>query len=217
MRSTRDAAPRARILDCSCGIGTFTTALAKLGYDVTGSDGSPGMIEQAELAARNANVDVPLTCCTWEDLPAHVTGPFDLVFCLGNAIGHTRGEEMLRSLQGMRAVLSSGGKLIIDSRNWERLREEKVRFTPYPAWRERGGQRCLPIYVWSFPERFEDPHTIDVLLVFDSDGKATVRSYPIVYYPFRVEELINRLRRAGFTNLQTRFSENREGYRLIAS
>jgi len=135
----KDAGPKARILDCSCGIGTFAIALATLGYEVSGSDGSPGMIEQADLAARNANVDVPLTCCTWEDLPAHVTGPFDLVFCLGNAIGHTRNaEEMFRSVQGMRAVLRSGGKLVIDSRNWEQIRKEKARFTPY-QWRERAG------------------------------------------------------------------------------
>jgi SAM-dependent methyltransferase len=175
------------------------------------------MIEQADLAARNANVEVPLRCSTWENLPAHVSGSFDVVFCLGNSIGHTRnGEEMVRSLQGIRAVLSSGGKLVIDSRNWEQIRKEKTRFTPY-QWRERAGQRCLPIYVWNFPEKFEDPHTIEVLLVFDSDGKVSVRSYPIVYYPFRVEELTERLRSAGFTNFQNRFSENREGYRVIAS
>jgi SAM-dependent methyltransferase len=213
----KEAGPKARILDCSCGIGTLAIALAKAGYDVSGSDGSAKMIEQTDLAARNANVDVPLKCCTWEDLPAHVPGLFDLVFCLGNAIGHTRnGEEMLRSLQGMRAVLRSGGKLVIDSRNWEQIRKEKTRFTPY-QWRERAGQRCLPIYVWNFPERFEDAHTIEVLLAFDSDGKVSLRSYPIVYYPFREEELIERLRSAGFTNIQNRFSENREGYRVIAS
>ncbi|MGB6829952.1 MAG: class I SAM-dependent methyltransferase [Terracidiphilus sp.] len=213
----REAGSKVRILDCSCGIGGFAIALAKLGYGVSGSDGSPGMIEQADLAARNANVDIPLKCCTWEELPAHVTGPFDLVFCLGNAIGHTRNrEEMFRSVQGMRAVLRSGGKLVIDSRNWEQIRKEKSRFTPY-QWRERAGQRCLPIYIWNFPERFEDAHTIEVLLVFDCDGKVSVRSYPIVYYPFRVEELIEHLRRAGFTNIQNRFSESGEGYRLVAS
>ncbi|MFZ0393491.1 MAG: class I SAM-dependent methyltransferase [Terracidiphilus sp.] len=215
----RDAGPTARILDCSCGIGTFAVALAKVGYHVSGSDGSPGMIEQSQLAAGNAGVDVPLTCCTWEDLPDHFTDPFDLIFCLGNAIGHTQdGEEMLRSMQGMRAVLRSGGKLVLDSLNWERIRKEKARFTTYP-WRQRAGQRCLPIYVWSFPERFEDAHTIEVLLVFDSDGNVTIRSYPIVYFPFRAEELVDCLRRAGFTNtqIQNRFSESRQDYRVIAS
>ena len=116
----------------------------------------------------------------------------------------------------MRAVLRSGGKLVIDSRNWERIRKEKTRFTPC-QWRERAGQRCLPIYVWDFPERFEDAHTIEVLLVSDSGGKVSVRSYPIVYYPFRAEDSIERLRSAGFTNIQNRFSENCEGYRVIAS
>jgi SAM-dependent methyltransferase len=213
----KDAGPKVRILDCSCGIGTFPIALAKLGYEVSGSDGSPGMIEQAGIAVRNANVDVPLKCCTWEDLPAHVTGPFDLVFCLGNSIGHTRNEEeMFRSLRGMRAVLRSGCKLVIQSLNWEQLRKEKTRFTPF-EWRERSGQRCLPIYIWNFPERFEDAHTIEVLLVFDCDGKVSTRSYPIVYYPFRFEKLMERLRSAGFTNIQNKFSENRAGYRVIAS
>ncbi len=212
----REAGAKARILDCSCGIGTLAVALAQVGYAVSGSDGSPGMIEQTSLAARNAGVEFPLKCCTWEDLPVHFSEPFDLVFCLGNAIGHTRSRtEMLRSMQGMRAVLGSGGKLVIDSRNWEQIRKENVRFTPYP-WRERAGQRCLPIYIWNFPERFEDAHTIEVVLVLDSGGKVTVRSYPIVYYPFRVEELTECLRRAGFTNVQNRFTENREVYRVIA-
>jgi SAM-dependent methyltransferase len=213
----RDAGPKARILDCACGLGNFAIALAKLGYQVSGSDGSPGMIEQASLAIGNAGVEVPLKCCAWQHLPTQFTDPFDLVFCLGNAIGHTRnGEEMLRSVQGMRAVVKSGGKLIVDSRNWEQLRKERTRFTHHP-WRERGGQRCLPIYIWNYPEKFEDPHTIDVLLVFDAGGKVSIRTYPIVNYPFRIDELIEHLRSAGFSDIETRLSDSREDYRLIAS
>ena len=83
--------------------------------------------------------------------------------------------------------------------------------------RARAAQRCLPVYVWNCPQRFYDAHTIELLFVFDSDGKVSTRSYPIVYYPFRVEELMERLRSAGFTNIQNRFSEDREGYRLMAS
>lgn len=212
----RDADPKARILDCSCGNGAFAAALARLGYEVSGSDGSPGMIEQANFAVKNVKVDVPLKCCAWEDLPARFTDPFDLVFCLGNSIGHTRnGEEMSRSLQGIRAILRSGGRLVIQSLNWDQLRKEKKRFTHF-QWRARAGQRCLPVYVWNFPEGFEDAHTIEVLLVFDSDGKVSIRSYPIVYYPFRLDELMERLKGAGFSRFQNRFSENREGYRVIA-
>jgi 2-polyprenyl-3-methyl-5-hydroxy-6-metoxy-1,4-benzoquinol methylase len=168
---------KAHILDCSCGIGTLALALAKLGYEVSGSDASPGMVEQAIRTAKNTDVDIPLNCCRWEDLAGHFTERFDLVFCIGNSIGHTRNrEEMFRSLEGMRAVLRDGGKLVIQSRNWEQLHKEKRRFTHF-QWRERGGQRCLPLYVWTFPEKFDDAHTIDVVLVFDSGGKASIRSY----------------------------------------
>ena len=212
-----DVGLKARILDCSCGIGTLAIPLARLGYQVSGSDGSPGMVEQAILAARVADLDIPLSCCTWEDLPGYFTDHFDLVFCMGNSIGHTRdGAEMLRSLQGMRAVLRNGGKLVIQSQNWEQLRKENARFTHY-QWRERGGQRCLPVYVWTFPEKFDDAHTIEVVLVFDSGGKVSIRSYPIIYHPFHIEELIERLRRAGFTEIRNSFSEGSAGYRVIAS
>ena len=211
------AGPKARILDCSCGIGTFVIPLTKRGFAVSGSDASQGMVDQAMLAARNAGLDLPLNCCTWEELPNRFAASFDLIFCLGNAIGHARGRDgMLRSLQGMRAVLKPGGKLVLDSRDWEQIRKEKIRFTPYPQWRERAGQRCLPIYIWTFPERFEDAHTIEVVLLFDSGGNVSLRSYPIVYYPFHYEELVERLRCAGFSAID-RFGECEAEYRVIAS
>src|SRR5262249_6775315 len=135
----------------------------------------------------------------------------------GNSIGHTsNGAEMLRSLGGMRGVLRNGGKLVIQLRNWEQLRKERTRFTHF-QWRERRGHRCLPLYVWTFPEKFEDAHTIEVVLVFDSGGKVSIRSYPIVYYPFRFEDLIERLRCAGFTDIRSAFSESGPEYRVIAS
>jgi SAM-dependent methyltransferase len=211
-----DSSLKARILDCSCGIGTLAIALAKLGYDVSGSDASPGMVEQAILAAGSADLTIPLSCCMWENLPVHFTDRFDLLFCIGNSIGHARNrEEMLRSLEGMRTVLRKGGKLVIQSRNWEQLRKEKKRFTHF-QWRERRGQRCVPLYVWTFPDRFEDAHTIEVVLVFDCGGEVSVRSYPIIYYPFHVEELIERLGYAGFSEIRNGFSEGSSEYRVIA-
>jgi SAM-dependent methyltransferase len=212
-----DTGLNARILDCSCGIGSFAIALSRQGYVVSGSDGSQGMIEQAILAAKHANLKIALSCCSWEDLPIHFADRFDLVFCLGNSIGHARNrEEMLRSLKGMRAVLRDGGKLVIQSRNWEALQEAKERFT-YFQWRERAGQRCLPLYVWTYPEKLGDAFMIEVVLVFDAGGKAFIRSYPIVYYPFRVEELIERLRCAGFSEIQTLFRGDKAEYRVIAA
>jgi len=211
------ADPKTSILDCSCGIGTFAIALAKAGYHVSGSDGSWGMVDAAILAARHADIDLPVKCCVWANLPDHFTSQFDLIFCLGNSIGHVRGEEeMMRSLRGMRQVLRDGGKLVIESLNWEQVRKEKTRFTHF-EWRDRAGQRCLPIYVWTFPGSFDEAHTIDVLLVFETAAKASIRSYPIVYYPFHQEALKERLRCSGFGETRITFSEDQRAYRVIAS
>lgn len=49
---------RARILDCACGIGTQTLGLAALGYDVAGSDVSPGALAEAEKRAAQNNVNI---------------------------------------------------------------------------------------------------------------------------------------------------------------
>jgi len=205
------------ILDCSCGIGTLTLALTKRDFKVIGADGSKGMIEQAMSAAARAGLNVPLICSTWEELPRHFADQFELVFCLGNSLGHCRNrDKMLRSLRGMRRVLRNGGKLVIQSRNWEYLRQEKKPVTCF-QWRERDGQRCLPIYVWNFPESFGAKHTIEVILVFDADGQASIRSYPIAYYPFRFEQLADCLKSAGFDRLQSNFKQNNAEYRVIAS
>jgi 2-polyprenyl-3-methyl-5-hydroxy-6-metoxy-1,4-benzoquinol methylase len=206
-----------QILDCSCGIGTLALALAKRGLKVAGSDGSKGMTEQAIYAAATAGLNIPLICSTWEELPKHFADRFQIVFCLGNSICHCRNrDELMRSLKGMRSVLRNDGKLVIQSRNWEYLRQEKTRITHF-QWRERGGQRCLPIYVWNFPESFDAEHTIEIMLVFDTDGQVSVRSYPISYYPFRFEQLAACLKSAGFGKLQDTFHPNKAEYRVIAS
>ena len=81
----------------------------------------------------------------------------------------------------------------------------------------RDGRRCLPIYVWTFPEAFEAAHTIEVVLVIDSGGEVRLESFPIVYYPFHVEQLTECLTAAGFRDVRYRWSENKAGYRAIAS
>jgi ubiquinone/menaquinone biosynthesis C-methylase UbiE len=205
------------ILDCSCGIGIFSVALAKRGFKVAGSDASEGMIEQAISAAATAGLKVRMICSTWEALPNHFADRFEIVFCVGNSICHCRNkDEMLRSLEGMRRVLTKGGKLVIQSRKWEYLLQKKERIT-YFQWRERSGQRCLPIYIWNYPDSFDAEHTIEIILVFDTDGQASVRSYLISYYPFRFEQLLECLKAVGFAESYSDFDKSTAEYRVIAS
>ena len=103
----------------------------------------------------------------------------------------------------------------MDSRNWEKLRRERPRFSVLGA-REREGKRCIPLYVWNFPETWEEPHVVEVVLIFEKEGRTWCRPYPITYYPFRADELVERLKAAGFAEVKTNYEETKDGYRVIA-
>ena len=206
-----------RILDCACGTGLVVLALARRGYEVLGTDASSGMVVRARGHAAEQKQQVPFEVCAWEALPATIQEPVDVVICLGNSLGHCRDErEMLRSLQGMRAVLREGGQLVIDSLNWEKLYADRVRFTHFDL-RERAGIRCIPLYVWNFGGEFHEPVVVEVVLVFEQQGKVRLQTYPIAYQPFHNEQLHSVLRQAGFGNLKTDWTSQANSYRVVAS
>ena len=212
----RSLPPQARILDCACGIGVHSLALARRGYDVRGADASAGMAAEARRRAAPERLDVEFTTCPWADLPKTFDRHFDMVFCYGNAIGHCRTlDEMLASLCGIRAVLKQGGVLVLDSRNWQKVRRERVRFHSMPM-RVRGGCRCLPLYVWNFPPRWEDPHLIELVLLFQEETRTHHRCYPITYYPFCHKDLIIHLRASGFRDVQSDFDDAKDTFTVIA-
>jgi SAM-dependent methyltransferase len=206
-----------RILDCACGTGSTALALARRGYQVLGTDASSSMVVLARGHAAEQKQQVPFEVCAWEFLPATIHEPVDLVICLGNSLGHCRDEhEMLRSLQGMRAVLREGGRLVIESRNWEKLHADRVRFTHFGL-RERAGIRCIPLYVWNFGREFHEPLLVEVVLVFEQQGKVRLQTYEIAYQPFHTEQLHSLLQQAGFSNLTTDWTSQANSYRVVAN
>ena len=198
-----DGVDGARILDCACGTGIFALALARHGYDVVATDASSEMIAQAGRHAEREALSLPLSVHTWRELPRHFGPEFDFVFCGGNSIGHCRDEaEMTASLAAMRRVLKTGGRLVLETRDWEALLTERVRFTSFGP-RERDGERCIPLYVWNFAEDLAAPVVIEVVLPIESSGRVTVRSFPIVYHPFTLAQLVDRASAAGFRDVET--------------
>ena len=206
----------AKILDCTCGIGIHALALARQGYSVQGTDASAQMVARAKETARNGNQNVCFAVCNWENLPQMFHREFDMVICGGNSLGHCRDEpEMLSSLRGLRRVLKDKGSLVLDSRNWEKLRPEKPRFHLLGS-RVRNGVRCIPLYLWNFPADWEDPHVIEVVFIFEVDNTTTHRSYRVTYYPFRHEQLLDRLTQAGFGALESDCDATKEAYHVVA-
>lgn len=71
-----------RALELGCGTGTNSVWLAQQGFEVTGVDGAPLAVEQAESRAQAAGVQVQFLVADVLDLP-ELDGPFEFFFDRG--------------------------------------------------------------------------------------------------------------------------------------
>jgi SAM-dependent methyltransferase len=215
-----DALPRGtRVLDCACGTGQLAVGLASRGLDVTASDASPGMVRRTQELARESQVSIETAVATWDELPNHfAAASFDVVFCVGNSLGHAEGAAGRASaLASMARMLSTGGHLVLNSRAWERVREAGSRIDVRDRLTRRDGRDAVVMYQWQIHESWEQEHHLQVVVAqVESDGSVISCSERLSLWPFRFEELIEQLHGAGFTGEETTFDQDGGGYKVIA-
>jgi SAM-dependent methyltransferase len=206
-----------RILDCACGTGKECYALAMHGHPVYGCDASKGMLERATQRFKAAALDIPTVQCTWAQLPDQYEGmAFDIVLCWGNSISHCDSCSTLKSsLQGMAAVLSGGGTLAIETRDWERLVAEKPRFT-VGRLRCYEGRQLIPVYIWDV-EGMWQPSKVEILFLELEGETVRHRSYVLPMQPIPYDDLSRSLEEAGLRLLGREPAMNEGRYVLLAS
>lgn len=114
--------PKGRVLDVGCGGGFFTILLARAGYDVTGIDLTPAMIEKATLLAKESGAEAAFAVMDAEALDFS-EGSFDVVIARNvtwNLPHPARAyEEWLR-------VLKKGGVLLNYDAEYARDHHKKL-------------------------------------------------------------------------------------------
>jgi SAM-dependent methyltransferase len=138
-----EAAGTQRVLDAACGTGRHALALAERGYEVVGTDGSAGMIEQARAnasaagrgdmrfvvagfgeLARTLSLDAGKTPDTEQIKPR-----FDAVLCLGNSLPHVlTPADLAVTLEDFSTCLHTGGLLLIQNRNFDAVLANRDRW-----------------------------------------------------------------------------------------
>lgn len=107
-----------RVLDIGCGFGRIAIGLARVGIEVAGVDLSPSLLAEARRRAERAAVRLELRRGDMRNLGE--VGEFDCALLWFTSFGYFGDAENLRVLEEARRCLVPGGRLLIETRHWDR-------------------------------------------------------------------------------------------------
>ncbi len=121
-------APSKNILDLGSGTGEHARFLASKGFDVTGVDSSPAMLEKSRAVS---DAGVRFLAGDLRDITSVVDSQFGAAICVGNVLPHLSGEDDLTRLAGgLRRVLLPGAPFLLQMINYDRIELRKERALP---------------------------------------------------------------------------------------
>ncbi len=193
-----------RILDVACGTGMHAVALAERGYEVTGTDLSAGMVEQARSNAARAGVGARFEAAGFGAVASTLDGAaFDAVLCLGNSLPHVlTAAALAATLSDLAACLRPGGLLLIQNRNFDGVLARRERWMDPQSYREGVGE-------WLFIRfyDFEPDGTLTFnLMTLNRQGANRISPWTqqvasTRIRPWRSDELTRALKATGFRDL----------------
>lgn len=179
------------VLDAAAGTGYHAIELARAGFDVVASDGAAGMIARARENAKVHGMEVPFHVCDWRDLTKVIARRFDAVLCLGNSISHIFAEsDRVVVLRQFYEMLSSGGALLIDHRNYDSLLDGVAR--------ERRQSYCCCGGGASVSLHRTELGSVRIVYQLGSEARHEIETYPL-----RRLEMTKALESAGFSEVST--------------
>jgi SAM-dependent methyltransferase len=207
----RDVRPPARVLDCTCGVGTQALPLASLGYRTTGTDLSRRAVERAQREADIRGIPVRLRSADVRRVRAAVTGTFDAVISCDNSLPHLLTDlDLERAVENIRACLRDGGIFVASIRDYDSLRQTRPAGVPITLHGERGSRHGVgQSWTWS-----ADADHVDIALFTfreQAAGDWVVSASETRYRALRRNRLSEVLKDHGFASVEWLLSEQ-SGY-----
>ncbi|HEX5323630.1 MAG TPA: class I SAM-dependent methyltransferase [Capsulimonadaceae bacterium] len=188
------------ILDASCGIGTQALGLAKLGYQVSGSDLSPASVARAMRESEARGLAINWQVADMRTLDETWPCQFDLVIACDNAIPHLLSDDEIEvAFRALLACTKPGGGCLISVRDY--TQDDKsgaTRVKPYGV-RQDDRARYLLWQVWEF---HGDIYDVDFYFVEDDRQNCNVRVFRDRYYAIALDRLAELMQAAGFEKVE---------------
>lgn len=108
----------------ACGTGAQVFHLAKLGYEIIGSDFSPGLLKLARDKAKKQNIDLQFID---GDMRTSQLGKFEAVITIDNAIGHLIKSDFELAIRNIYKNLKDDGIFIFDILNLDAMTDDIVK------------------------------------------------------------------------------------------
>jgi glycine/sarcosine N-methyltransferase len=194
------------ILDLGCATGELVLALAKKGHHLAGIDLDGEMIRLAAAKARKQGVSAEFREMDMLRIEScFPPGSFDRILSFGNTLVHLDSLETIKNIFGsIKRLLKTGGKVIVQVVNYDRILAEGIKVLPQLESRHA-------VFHREYRYHESKPHVDFITRLQDKKSGHVLESLATLY-PLGFEELRQILVDENFHGLEFFGSENGEPY-----
>ena len=195
-----------KIMDASLGDGCDSIFLLRQGFDVTSNEVDSLFIEKALSNARKNGVKLSITNFDWRVFGKKFREEsFDAVILLGNSLTYLfSGKERVKTLSAFKNMLTSGGVLLIDERNYWYMLDRRKEILG-GKFKYSGKAVYCGKKVHARPVEIQE-NKITMRYTHENGLQGFLK-----LYPFKKDELFQELRQSGFDEI-TRYSDYAKGF-----
>lgn len=188
------------ILDCACGIGTQSIALAKQGYQIEAADLSPAEIVRAKKEATHRGLTIDFRVDDMRVLTTFPLSRYGAIIAMDNAIPHLNSdEEIIQSLSAMHKRLKKDGMFVFSMRDYEKILQTRSKITE-PLFFMDGQYRRIVHQVWDWVD--ERRYILHLYITQENSNGWQSHHFTGRYRAIRLNEMTALIKKSGFKEVK---------------
>lgn len=188
------------VLDCACGIGTQSLALAAAGYTVEGVDLAAAQVDRAKKEAAKRGFQISFKVDDMRLLKTAPLNHYEAVISMDNSLPHLDSdEEILTTFTAMKNRLKKGGTFLLSIRDYGPIMKQRPHYSDPRFFNDSGCRRFFH-QVWDWQD--ERRYKVHFYITYEVEGGWQNHHSVGQYRAISSEETVALAEKAGFKNLE---------------